>query len=491
MSRILTGVLLLLLCSSRAPLKLHGLFGDGMVLQRDIACPVWGTASPGEEIMVRIAGQKKTTRAGDDGRWSLKLDPLAAGGPHELTVNDHTFRDVLVGEVWLASGGSNMDMPVKAAQIAKTEPDDSPIPMIRFFVAPRGSEEAPQKDVVGAWKTNRSDAVADVSAVAYYFAREIQHRLKVPVGFLQATVESSLAEKWISKSALQANPSLRFLTVPQSMNQNNFNIANAWYLESVRKAEEAKKRGDPVPEVRPRPAPPGQMSVHYNAMVAPLVPYAIRGAVFYQGEAEYWRTGQYRAALSALIQDWRSDWGQGDFPFGFVQLANLGPRTAEPEETALPRFRDAQTQVLSVPNTGMVVTVDIGDARNDQPRNKEEVGRRLALWADAKVYGKSDLVFSGPLYDSIKIETSKVRIKFKNIGGGLKAGGDKLVGFQMAGDFRKFFWANAAIEGDTVVVWCDDVKWPAAVRYAYADNPECNLYNSEGLPASPFRTDNW
>lgn len=487
-------VLLLLLCapaSVRPPLKLHGLFGDGMVLQREIACPVWGTAAPGETVTVEICGRTKTVQVGPDGRWSVRLDPLPAGGPHELRVNDHAIRDVLVGDVWLAAGGSNMAMPVKEALIATTQPDEGPVAMVRFFVVPRREEDEPRKDVEGAWRSSRSEAVADVSALAYYFARDLQRRIQVPVGFIQAASADSMADAWIGKHSLGSTPGLRRATFLHGMQKDNYDIAYGRYLGSLKKAEDAKAKGEPVPEVLPKPVKPEGTSALYNGMIAPLLPFALKGAIFSQGEAESWRATQYESLLGGLIRSWRADWAQGEFPFGFLQLANVGARKDEPEETALPRFRDAQAQVLKLPGTGMAVTVDLGQPREVTFRNKEAAGRRLARWAEGKVYGKSDLVTSGPTFDAMKIEGSRVRITFKNVGGGLKGNGDKVVGFQMASDFRKFYWANATIEGNSVVVTCEDVKWPAAVRYAYADNPECNLYNQEGLPALPFRTDSW
>jgi sialate O-acetylesterase len=471
--------------------KLHGLFGDSMVLQREVACPVWGTATPGEPVTVRISGQTKTTEAGADGRWSVKLDPLPAGGPHELQVNDLTVRDVLIGDVWLASGGSNMEMPVKAAPIAKTEPDEGPVPMVRFFVVPRREEEEPRKDVEGAWKTNRSDAVADVSALGYFFARDLQRRIRVPVGFLQAAAADSKPDAWIGKHALGMTPGMRRATVLHGMQKANYDIAYGRYLGSVMKAEEAKAKGEPVPPILPKPPKPEGTSALYNGMIAPLIPFALKGAICAQGEAEIWRSPTYEILFPGLIQSWRADWGLGDFPFGFLQLPNLGARRDEPEETWLPRVRDAQMRALEVPGTGMAVSIDLGQGGEATFRNTEVAGVRLALWAEGKVYGKSELVTSGPTFESMRIEGSRVRIKFKNTGSGLKAVGEKLVGFQMAGDFRRFCWASAVIEGNSVVVSCDDVKWPAAVRYAYADNPECNLFNIEGLPAIPFRTDSW
>jgi len=462
-----------------------------MILQRDAPCPVWGSAAPGAEISVSILGQTKATKAGADGRWTVKLDPIHAGGPHELKVNQITIRDVLVGDVWLASGGANMEMPVKAALISKTEPDDSPVAMIRFFVVPHRDSDKPLRDVEGTWKSNRSDAVADVSATSYFFARELRHRLKVPVGLIQASVDNAPGEMWISKEGLVAVPGLRLLTVPQAINLANYEIAHALYLESLRKAKEAEERGEKPPPIRPKLFKPAEFSANYNGMIAPLIPFAIRGAILDHGEMETWRGNSYRSELAGIIEGWRKAWGQGEFPFGYVQVTNRGRREEEISDTALPKFREAQALGLRVPNTGMAVTIDLSDGTTMQPRNKEEVGRRLALWAENRVYGKTDVVYSGPIFDSMKIEGHQMRLIFKNVGSGLKMGGDRLTGFSMASDFRRFFWANARIDGNSIVVTCEDVQWPAAVRYGWADNADGSLFNQEGLPAPPFRTDGW
>jgi sialate O-acetylesterase len=442
-------------------------------------------------VTVTILGRTRRTKAGADGRWSVKLDPLPAGGPHELQVNDRTIRDVMVGEVWLASGGANMELPVKSALIAKTEPDDEPVAMIRFFVVPHRDAEQAERDVEGSWKSNRSEGVADVSATAYFFARELRRRLNVPVGFLQATMEYSTAEQWLSKETLAATPGLRALTVPHSINKANFELAHALYLESVRKAKEAEARGEKPPRVLPKIPRPDEFSGYYNGMIAPLLPFGIRGAILDQGETETYRGSGYRPELAAIVEGWRKAWGQGEFPFGFVQMTNLGRRQEEISESALPKFREAQMQGLKVPGTGMVVTVDLSDGTSMLPRNKEEVGRRLALWAEHKAYGKTDVVYSGPTYDSMKVDGRRVRVFFKNTGSGLKIGGDHLTGFSLASDFRRFFWADAVLEGNSVVLTCEDVPWPVAVRYGWADNADSNLFNQEGLPASPFRSDNW
>ncbi len=474
----------------RAGLKLHGLFGDGLVLQRDVPCPVWGTAAPGDKVEVSVAGQKKSTKTGADGRWSVRLDPLSAGGPHELTVGGSstiTIRDVLVGEVWLAAGGSNMQMPLKATKISQTDVDDS-IGRMRFFVVPPGSAESPQKDLSGTWKSALSQSTGDFSAAAYYFGRELLRQLKVPVGILQASADDSRADQWISKSSLGQSRGGRASSVLNSLQMANYEIMMQKYQGSLRRAEEAKRKGEPVPPVLAPPPKPDAVSDLYNARIAPLIPYALKGAIWYQGEGELYNAPAYTTMFPGLIRSWRSEWGQGEFPFGYVQLANQGPRWAG--GTSWANFRDAQRAALEVPNTGMVVAIDLGEADDTPPRNKEDVGKRLSLWALARAYGK-DLVYSGPLYDSMAIQVDKVRVRFKNVGGGLQTNGSKLKGFTVCGDFRIFVDADAEIDGDTVVVSSREVRWPAAVRYGWANNPDCTLTNKEGLPASPFRSDKW
>jgi sialate O-acetylesterase len=476
----------------RSELKLHGLFADGMVLQRDLPCPVWGTASPGDVVDVTIAAQKKSTKTGPDGRWSVRLEPMTAGGPHELTVSGRStiaVRGVLVGEVWLASGGSNMRMPLKATKIAQTDVDDA-IDRLRFFVVPPGSADQPQKDAGGAWKSASSEAAGDFSAAAYYFGRELLKQLKVPVGILQAAVDDSRADQWIAKRSLGQSRGGRGASVLHSMQMENYEIVNQKYLGSVARAEEARKKGEPIPPILPRPPKPDSVSDLYNAQIAPLIPYGLKGAIWYQGEAETYNTAAYATMFPALIRSWRADWGQGEFPFLFVQLENHGPRKNLPGNSLWAQFRESQSKGLTVPNTGMAVAIDLAEPDEALPRNKEDVGKRLSLWALARVYGK-DLAYSGPLYESMAIEVDKVRIRFKSGSGGLKAGGETLKGFKMSGDFRIFVDADAVIDGDTVVVSSKEVHWPAAVRYAWEDNPDGNLMSKEGLPAAPFRTDTW
>lgn len=477
---------------ARPALRLHALFADGMVLQRGKPCPVWGGAAAGDEVTVAIAGQTKTARAGADGRWSLKLDPLEAGGPYDMTVGGPatlTLKDVLVGEVWIAAGGSNMEMPLKAAKIAQTAADDDAIARLRFFAVAKGSAEEPQTEMSGAWISGRSEGVGEVSAAAYYFARDLQRALKVPVGILQASADDSRADQWISRRGLGSTRGGRSSATLYGMQIANYRDTYAKYQGSLLRIEEARKKGEPLPKALPEPPKPFPICDLYNARIAPLIPAAIRGAIWYQGEAELFNTWAYETLFPGLIRSWREDWAQGDFPFAFVQLAGQGPRDYA-GNSLWAQFRDAQLKALALPHVGMAVAADIGDEDSVRPRNKEEVGRRLALWALADAYGQA-VVHSGPAYDGIKIEGEKIRIHFKHVGGGLKPPEGRLRGFRMSGDFRIFVDADAVIDGDTVVVSSREVKWPAAVRYGWSDNPDGNLANKEGLPASPFRSDTW
>ena len=463
-----------------------------MVLQRDRPCPVWGSAAAGEKISVSLNGQTKSAKAGADGRWSVTLDAMAAGGPFEMTVTGktrQTVKDVLVGEVWLATGGSNMAMPLKEAQIAQTEPDDSPVSMRRFFVVPKRWSEKPERDVAASWRSDRSETVADVSATAYFFSRELRKRLKVPVGILQASVDDSSLYTWISKAAFADSAALRRATFYQQLQQGEFEQAHATWEGRVRRAAEARKRGEKPPDPGLEPANNFGVSGHHGGMISPLAGVAMRGAILYQGEAEFFQGPRYRVLLDGLIKSWRTDWGR-DFPVGWVQLPGYGAPSEAATESALPRFRQAQAESLAIPGTGMVVTIDLGEGDRIRPRNKEEVGRRLAVWADSQVFGSKE-IYSGPMYDSSVIDGRTIRIKFKNLGGGLQMKGDRLTGFSIASAFRLFVPAKAVIEGDTVVVSSETYEWPTAVRYAWSDNPQCSLINREGFPACPFRTDSW
>jgi sialate O-acetylesterase len=494
MSMRMLAVLLLVLAGSArareesaADLKVHSLFSDHMVLQSDFACPVWGTAEPGDEVTVSIAGQKKSAKAGGEGKWTVKLDPLPAGGPHELTVAARTtvkFEDVLVGEVWICSGQSNMEFTVKGSINAAEEIAKADFPKIRHFLVPKRQEASPVSDVVGKWQVCSPETAAGFTAVGYYFGRELHHCLGVPVGLIHTSWGGTPAEVWTSHRTLEASELLRPILDASAKRLEDYEKKMAAFKEA---AEKAKAEGKPVPKA---PNKPMNASCLYNGMIANLLPYGIRGAIWYQGESNAGAAKLYQTLFPSMIRNWREDWGQGDFPFGFVQLANFMARKDQPSESNWAALREAQTMTLALPNTGMAVIIDIGDAKDIHPKNKQDVGRRLALWAESRVYGK-DVVYSGPMYESMKVEDRAVSLTFKFSGGGLVAKGEKLTGFALAGEDRVFHWAEAKTDGKTVTLSCEQVAKPIAVRYGWADNPDCNLYNKEGLPASPFRTDDW
>jgi len=493
---------LLLAGQALAEVRVPALIGDNMVLQRGVRLKVWGWADPGESVAVEINGQRAVAKAAADGRWSVRLQPMEAGGPYTMTItgkNALSFRNVMVGEVWVCSGQSNMEWPVAASMNGDREVASADYPMIRLFTVPHKVATSPQDDAGGKWEVCSPRTVGGFSGVGYFFGREIHRRLGVPVGLINTSWGGTPAEAWTSRPALEAEDILRPILERWDRELANYPKALAAYRDALAKWEDeaarARQEGKAVPE---KPKEPGDPTANpwlasglYNGMIAPLTPFAIRGAIWYQGESNADRAYQYRTLFPTMIRDWRRAWKIGDFPFLFVQLANFMDAKPEPAEDAWAELREAQLMTLSLPKTGMAVTIDIGDAKDIHPRNKPAVGFRLALAALKVAYGK-DGVHSGPLYKSMKVEGNRIRIHFTNVGGGLEArGGGPLRGFAVAGADRKFVWANAKIDGDTVVVWSERVPKPVAVRYAWASNPECNLYNAAGLPASPFRTDDW
>lgn len=472
LSRILlvTVWVLLLAEIAAADVRLPAIFANDMVLQRDKQVPVWGRGAPNEEVSVEMLGQKVSTRADAQGNWRVDLAPMPAGGPYEMRVSGHNlliFKNVLVGEVWVCSGQSNMEWSVSSSKNSKEEIAAANYPHIRLLVVRKSVADSPQKDFSPQlnWSECTPQTVSSTSAVAYFFGRELHRRLKVPVGLVETCWGGTPCEAWTRQQVLESDPA--FASIVEQ-----------------RKA---------MLERRAAIAP----SSLYNAMLAPLIPYAIRGTIWYQGESNTSRPQQYRKLFPAMIADWRKQWGQGDFPFYFVQLANFMAVKDIPGESNWAELREAQSLTLkSTRSTGMAVTIDLGEAKDIHPKNKQDVGLRLALHALAKDYGQA-VEFSGPEYQSMTVEGNSIRVKFKRgssgdltVGSptsGISAG--KLTGFSICGSDRKFVWADARIDGESVVVSSPDVSAPVAVRYAWADNPVCNLYNRAGLPASPFRTD--
>ncbi len=489
-----------------ADVRLPSVIGSRMVLQREIPVPVWGWAAPGEKVTVTFGAQTVTATAGADSAWKVTLAPMSAGGPFAMVVRGkNTLRldDILVGEVWVCSGQSNMEMRLCHVKDAANEVAGALDRSMRLFQITNEVAAEPQKDCEGRWEACRPSTAYLFSAAAYFFGRELRRELDVPVGLIHASWGGTTAEAWTRPEALRAHPELRPILdhwAPAIRAKTPEMLA--WHRR-VREWEEdvhhvlyAGKPILPFPDGQPvepvkvsfAPSEPGWS---WNAMIAPLVPFAIRGAIWYQGESNAGRAEQYRTLFPAMIADWRTAWGQGDFPFLFVQLANFGKRHDQPVECAWAELREAQTMTLSLPNTAMACAIDIGEGADIHPRNKQDVGRRLALGALRTVYGR-DIVHSGPVYASMEAAGGRIRLKFTSNGGGLAAkDGKSLTGFSIAGANRNFVWAKAELKGTEVVVWSDAVPAPVAVRYAWDDDPDCTLMNREGLPAVPFRTDDW
>jgi len=491
-----------------AGIRLPSVIGDNMVLQQGMETPIWGWADPGQKITVGASwgsGKWKwETKADKNGNWMVKIQPGKAGGPYEMTVeggsNTITLKNVLVGEVWVCSGQSNMEFELNRAIGGKEAmADANNYPQIRLFTVAKKVSYEPMKNCKGQWLVCNSQASARFSAVGFFFGRELNKELNVPIGLINAPWGGTPAESWMSKEALEADTNFQPILRRYEQTAANYPEEYKKFIERRNKYEQAaaqlRKEGKSVPsrdfQEPIGPNHPYSPTGLYNGMILPIVPYGIKGAIWYQGESNAGRAYQYRTLFPAMIQNWRQTWKQGDFPFLFVQLANFMATRPEPGPSEWAELREAQSMTLSKPNTGMAVIIDIGEANDIHPRNKLDVGKRLALWALAKTYGK-DMVYSGPLYKSMDVKGNSIILHFGSIGGGLVAKNDEVLkGFAIAGKDKKFVWADAKIEGDTVVVGSDKVAEPAAVRYGWADNPVCNLYNKEGLPATPFRTDNW
>ena len=640
--------------SAQAEVQVPAIIGDNMVLQAGIKVRIWGKANPGERVTVLFNSKAAQATADQQGQWQTFIGPLSAGGPFELTIkgsNSLTFKNVLVGEVWVCSGQSNMEWPLINARDGASAVAQANYPEIHLFTVEKQTSASLLDDVKGHWVITTPETVGQFSAVAYFFGRELYQTLKTPIGLIHTSWGGTPAEAWTSYETLSAEAELRpiieryqeslkslpdrqrdyeratsqweekniyadpgnkgealgyantslkitewkkinlpqyfettgpdidgavwfrkEIDVPQSWTgkdlilslppiddydttyfngtrvggigketQNSYEkprrysvpgalVQGGHNVIAVRVFDAAgnggfagagqmslatagDKKGDSIslegawdykvevafepkhPDWGSRPQPPGpnnqnSPSVLYNAMLAPLTPYAIRGAIWYQGESNAGRAYQYRTLFPLMIRNWRQAWNEGDFPFYYVQLANWQPRKPEPGESEWAELREAQSMTLREPHTGMAVIIDIGDTNDIHPRNKLDVGHRLAVWALAQTYHQS-VAYSGPLYDSYAVESGQLRIRFKHAEGLKTSDGQSPKAFAIAGADQKFYWADARIDGETITVSSAKVAKPVAVRYAWADNPEVNLYNGVNLPASPFRTDNW
>jgi len=463
----------------RADVRPASIFGDSMVLQRDMPVPVWGRAEPGEEVSVSIGGQTKESTADKDGRWRVQLDALEADEDGQtLTIsgkNKIEFKDVLVGEVWICSGQSNMEWPLARTLDAEQEIDAAEHEQIRLFNVPGHTTSPVPKDTCpGSWQVCRPKTASGFSAVGYFFGRRLHAELKVPIGLVGSNWGGTRIEPWTSPAGFASVPELK-------------SIADQ---VAAYDAQTKINRGSP--------------SAIYNAMIHPLAPFAMRGAIWYQGESNGGEGESYYHKTRALVHGWR-DLFNPELAFYWVQLANFRKPSDDPAGgDGWARIREAQRKALGIEHTGMAVTIDIGEANDIHPRNKQDVGDRLARWALYQTYDKKDVVPSGPLYKSHKVEDGAIRVSFDHVGSGLMVGhkeglspakevkDGKLSRFAIAGADKQWHWAEATIDGREVVVKSPEVPQPVAVRYAYTMNPEgANLYNKEGLPASPFRTDDW
>jgi sialate O-acetylesterase len=503
--------LFLLWSPAAADPRLPAIFSDHMVLQQQMPLGVWGWAAPDERIEVRLRSQRVSTTADRQGRWRVTLAPETAGGPDELVVAGATvtrrFADVLIGEVWIGSGQSNMQWEVRQAQDADKEIAAANHPRIRLFSVKRVTAGEPKDDVTPmdaapTWMVATPASVTHFSAVGYFFSRELQKaRGNVPIGFIHSSWGGTPAEAWTRRDVLADDPALQPLLAQYRRIEAEYPSQRYGYerrLPIWSDALKAWRAAHPTPETpipgmpapRGGPEDPHRPASLWNAMIAPLTPFAIRGVLWYQGETNALRAWDYQRLMAAMIQDWRRAWNRGDLPFLFVQLANFRPNPPSPGASWWAEVREAQRLTLGLPNTGMASAIDIGNPLDIHPLNKQEVGRRLALSARAVAYGER-IVSAGPEYEGMTIEGNRIRVRFRHAGGGLVLDAAKGSSLIVAGVDGQFKPATAVVDGETLVVSSADVAAPVAVRYAWEDDPATSLRNKEGLPASPFRTDTW
>jgi sialate O-acetylesterase len=489
-----------------AEVKCNPMFSDHMVLQRELAIPVWGTADAGEKVTVKLQDKQASVTAGQDGKWIVRLPELKAGNPYELTVtgtNTITLQDVLIGDVWVCSGQSNMQFGLKGAINSDKEIAEADYPQIRLFTVPNIPSFTPRERLstqnMPVWNVCSPKTAPGFSAVGYFFGRKLNKDLNVPIGLINSSWGGTIAEAWTPEPALLAKPELAPLVQTAKDYPARYPAIKAKYDADYAKWQAATKptAADVKPSTQPAPrmpaAPdrnPNLAAVLYNGMINPVVPYGIKGAIWYQGESNVGRHVQYVTLMSTLITSWRQAWGEGDFPFLIVQLTSFmkdDPRSIGSSSWALQR--EAQVKIASsVPNTGVACIIDIGNTDDIHPKNKQDVGKRLGLIAEKMTYGK-DVVAYGPTFKDMKVDGNKATITFDTFGDGMVNKGDTVGGFVVAGADGKFYPAAATLEGDRVTVSAAEVAEPKAVRYGWANSPNCTLFNKSGLPAIPFRTD--
>lgn len=499
--------LLLIPLLSRAELKLPAIISDHMILQQKQVNPIWGWDTAGTEVKVTFGNQAKTATAGEDGKWTVKLDPLDASAEPEMLVIEGTSKreisDVLVGEVWMCSGQSNMGMTVGGDWKYEVETLSSNHPNLRLITVPRvGSQEA-KTDFNGKWESANPNSSKNFSAVGFFYGRYLHEILGVPVGLINNSWGGSAAEAWVRRESLEKDP--RFKSTMENWVAREAQLSSAEAQAKFEtdlaawkeKAKAAKEAGEKPPRGPASPdsilngnSRPGNI---FYGMVYPTLGYGMKGVIWYQGESNAGRAWDYSRLFPYMIEQWRAEWGQGDFPFYWVQLADFMSETDQPGESAWAELRESQTKTMSLPNTGEAVIIDLGEGNDIHPKNKYDVAARLVRWALAKDYGMKNIEPQSPQYQEMSVSEGKVSLTFDHVGGGLRTVDTSDVkGFAICGEDRKWVWAKAKITGaNTVEVWAENLAEPVAVRYAWANNPVCNVYSKIGLPLTPFRTDDF
>ena len=502
---ILFLAILLVAPVARANVAVPDVIGNAMVLQRDQAVPIWGTADPGETVVVKFASQTRNTKAGSDGKWQVTLSSMPASAtPGTMTIsgnNTITLGDVLVGEVWIVSGQSNMQFTLAESADGEAAIAAANDAAIRLFNINRKVAFQHESGPLALWQPVSPSSVRGFSAAGYYFAAQLRDALHIPIGMINSSYGGTQAEAWTPVEYLLASPDLRPCVDRTKIWDEERPRVKAEYEQRMQDwreaAEKAKAEGARAPSEPRVPDALRESRIAaslYDRMIAPLIPYAIRGVVWYQGESNEGRAQQYEVLLPTLIKAWRERWGEGNFPFGIVQLPNYRDVRPEPSDEPWSYLREAQRRAaLTTPNSGLIVTIDIGEAHDIHPKDKLDVGKRMARWALVTAYHYK-MTASGPVFRNAKLRGSKLVVTFDDVGKGLRIrNGGKLEEFAVAGADHQWHWASAKSEGrNRVAVWSDAVPHPVAVRYAFNSNPRNpNLTDDAGLPAAPFRSDSW
>ena len=496
-----------LAASASAELKLPAIISDHMVLQQKQSDPIWGWDTPGTKVTVTFAGQSKSAEAGSDGKWTVKLDPMPANAqPQVLTIegtNKKELQDVLIGEVWMCSGQSNMGFTLGGDWNGDIEAAASKLDTLRLIKVPQVGTQELKQDFVGSWKPSDAGSANGFTAVGFLFGRYLHAILGVPVGLIDNAWGGSAAEAWIRRDTIEKDP--RFKLLMENTHKHEADLqtdkAKADYAAAVEKwkedVEKAKAAGKPAPRAPQSPegwlngnARPGNI---FAGVVNPTLGYGIKGVIWYQGETNAGRAYEYAELFPFMIEQWRKEWAQGDFPFYWVQLANFMARKPEPGDSAWAELRESQTKTMKLPNTGQAVIIDLGEANNIHPKNKHDVAARLVRWALAKDYGLK-FPYRSPEFKSVEVQGDKAIVTLDYFGSSLRPFDvEDAIGFAICGEDKVWHWAKGKIlPGDKIEVTSDKVAKPIAVRYAWADNPVCNLTdNNAGLPVTPFRTDDF